>query len=65
VSDLFRNLKATEQCYRKRRVLITGIKVYIRALRLDDGELLILASPQFNSTSRTGLCFTLGNRNIV
>ena len=49
MSDLFRDLKATEQCYRKRRVLITGIKVYISALRLDDGELLILASPQFNA----------------
>jgi len=48
VQNLFRDLKAAEQLALEDRRLITGVGVYLTALRLNDGELLILASSQNN-----------------
>ena len=44
VQNLFRYLKAAEQLTLEDSRLITGVLVYLTALRLSDGELLIIAS---------------------
>ncbi|MBK8536357.1 MAG: transposase [Candidatus Competibacteraceae bacterium] len=44
VQNLFLHLKLAEQLTLEDSRLITGVKVYLTALRLKDGELLILAS---------------------
>jgi transposase len=44
VKSLFRHLKAAEHCTIEEPRLITGVWVYLTALRLSDGELLIIAS---------------------
>lgn len=46
VKNLFRELKTAEQLTLEDSRLITGVPVYLTALRLKDDELLILASSQ-------------------
>lgn len=48
VQNLFLHLKRAEQLILEDSRLITGVTVYLTALRLNDGELLILASSQKN-----------------
>jgi hypothetical protein len=48
VQNLFLHLKRAEQLILEDSRLITGVTVYVTALRLNDGELLILASSQKN-----------------
>ncbi|MDE1465016.1 hypothetical protein ORQ98_23925 [Spartinivicinus sp. A2-2] len=44
VERLFSGLKSNEECYIDEVVQLTGILVYLSALCLPDGELLIVAS---------------------
>ena len=41
---------ATTEC-RKRRIWVGRVKLYISALRLEDGELLLVVSPMFNASA--------------
>jgi len=51
ISDLFRHLKIGQTECRKRSVLINGVQLYVSALGLKDGELLIIVSPVYNPKS--------------
>lgn len=54
ISDLFRHLQVGQTECRKRRIWVGRVKLYISALRLEDGELLLVVSPMFNALNRTG-----------
>lgn len=41
ISDLFRHLQVGQTECRKRRIWVGRVKLYISALRLEDGELLL------------------------
>ncbi len=45
ISDLFRHLKVGQIECRKRRILVGRVKLYISALQLENGELLLVVSP--------------------
>ena len=45
ISDLFRHLQVGQTECRKRRIWVGRVKLYISALRLEDGELLLVVSP--------------------
>ncbi len=48
ISDLFRHLQVGQTECRKRRIWVGRVKLYISALRLEDGETPTLArSPRF------------------
>ncbi len=51
ISDLFRHLKVGQIECRKRRILVGRVKLYISALQLENGELLLVVSPQFNANA--------------
>ena len=51
ISDLFRHLQVGQTECRKRRILVGRVKLYISALRLENGELLLVVSPQFNANA--------------
>ena len=51
ISDLFRHLQVGQIECRKRRILVGRVKLYISALQLENGELLLVVSPQFNANS--------------
>ena len=51
ISDLFRHLQVGQTECRKRRIWVGRVKLYISALRLEDGELLLVVSPMFNATA--------------
>ncbi len=44
ISDLFRHLKVGQIECRKRRILVGRVKLYISALQLENGELLLVVS---------------------
>ena len=50
-SDLFRHLQVGQTECRKRRIWVGRVKLYISALRLEDGELLLVVSPRFNASA--------------
>ena len=50
ISYLFRHLQAGQTECRKRRIWVGRVKLYISALRLEDGELLLVVSPMFNAS---------------
>ena len=47
VHRLFRYLKVGESTFIKRKRMMTGLPIYLSVLRLQDGELLIIASNKF------------------
>lgn len=51
ISDLFRHLQVGQTECRKRRIWVGRVKLYISALRLEDGELLLVVSPMFNASA--------------
>ena len=51
ISDLFRHLQVGQTEYRKRRIWVVRVKLYMSALRLEDGELLLVVSPMFNASA--------------
>ena len=51
ISDLFRHLQVGQSECRKRRIWVGRVKLYISALRLEDGELLLVVSPMFNASA--------------
>ena len=53
VGELFRHLKLGQSEHRKNHVLINGVKLYVSALGLKDGELLIVVSANFNPNAIT------------
>ncbi len=50
ISDLFRHLKVGQIECRKRRILVGRVKLYVQ-LQLENGELLLVVSPQFNANA--------------
>ncbi len=50
-SDLFRHLQVGQTECRKRRIWVGRVKLYISALRLEDGELLLVVSPMLNASA--------------
>ncbi|QIC62573.1 IS4 family transposase [Acinetobacter schindleri] len=51
ISDLFHHLQVGQTECRKRRIWVGRVKLYISALRLEDGELLLVVSPMFNASA--------------
>ena len=53
---LFRHLKVGQIECRKRRILVGRVKLYISALQIENGELLLVVSPQFNANGFCEIC---------
>jgi hypothetical protein len=51
LEELSRNVKVGQIECRKRRILVGRVKLYISALQLENGELLLVVSPQFNANA--------------
>ena len=64
ISDLFRHLQVGQTECRKRRIWVGRVKLYISALRLEDGELLLVVSQLiFNIFSFDKVQLTLDRTN--